>query len=74
MADVAANPRVLVVEDEEKMALSLQAGLEAERYSVGICYTGEDGFYLAESQPFDLLILDVMLPGRNGIEILATLR
>jgi two-component system, OmpR family, copper resistance phosphate regulon response regulator CusR len=66
--------RVLVVEDEEKLALSLQAGLEAEQYSVRVSYTGEDGFFLAESQPFNLLILDVMLPGRNGIEILATLR
>jgi two-component system, OmpR family, copper resistance phosphate regulon response regulator CusR len=66
--------RVLVVEDEEKLALSLQAGLERERYSVRVSYTGEDGFFLAESQPFDLLILDLMLPGRNGIEILDTLR
>jgi two-component system, OmpR family, copper resistance phosphate regulon response regulator CusR len=66
--------RVLVVEDEEKLALALQAGLEAERYSVRVSYTGEDGFYLAEAESFDLLILDVMLPGRNGIEILATLR
>jgi two-component system, OmpR family, copper resistance phosphate regulon response regulator CusR len=66
--------RVLVVEDEEKLALSLQAGLEGERYSVRVSYTGEDGFFLAESQPFDLVILDLMLPGRNGIEILDTLR
>jgi DNA-binding response OmpR family regulator len=48
--------------------------LEADQYLVCVSYTGEDGFYLAESQPFDLLILDVMLPGRSGIEILATLR
>jgi two-component system, OmpR family, copper resistance phosphate regulon response regulator CusR len=66
--------RVLVVEDEEKLAQSLQAGLEGEQYSVRVSYTGEDGFFLAESQVFDLLILDLMLPGRNGIEILATLR
>jgi DNA-binding response OmpR family regulator len=66
--------RVLVVEDEQKLALSLQAGLEADHYMVCVSYTGEDGFYLAESQPFDLLILDVILPGRSGIEILATLR
>jgi DNA-binding response OmpR family regulator len=66
--------RVLVVEDEEKLALSLQTALESEQHRVRVSYTGEDGFYLAESQPFDLLILDVMLPGRNGIEILATLR
>ena len=62
------------MEDEQKLALSLQAGLEAEHYTVRVSYTGEDGFYLAESQPFDLLILDIMLPGRTGIEILATLR
>jgi two-component system, OmpR family, copper resistance phosphate regulon response regulator CusR len=74
MSQDATNPRVLVVEDEEKLALSLQAGLQAEQYSVRISYTGEDGFYLAESQPFDLLILDIMLPGRNGIEIVGTLR
>ena len=66
--------RVLVVEDEQKLAQSLQAGLEADQYSVCVSYTGEDGFYLAESQPFDLMILDVVLPGRSGIEILATLR
>jgi two-component system copper resistance phosphate regulon response regulator CusR len=66
--------RVLVVEDEEKLALSLQAGLEAEQHSVHVSYTGEHGFYLAESQPFDLLILDLMLPGHDGIEILASLR
>ena len=66
--------RVLVVEDEEKLALSLKAGLEAEQYSVRVSYTGEDGFYLAEMESFDLLILDLMLPGHNGIEILASLR
>jgi DNA-binding response OmpR family regulator len=66
--------RVLVVEDEQKLALSLQKGLQADQHAVSVSYTGEDGFYLAESQPFDLLILDVMLPGRSGIEILSTLR
>jgi DNA-binding response OmpR family regulator len=66
--------RVLVVEDEEKLALSLQAGLESEEYSVRLSYTGEEGFYLAEMESFDLMILDVMLPGHSGIEILAGLR
>jgi DNA-binding response OmpR family regulator len=65
---------VLVVEDEQKLAQTLQAALEADQHSVRVSYTGEDGFYLAESQPFDLVILDLMLPGRSGIEILATLR
>jgi two-component system, OmpR family, copper resistance phosphate regulon response regulator CusR len=66
--------QVLVVEDEQKLAQSLQAGLEADQYSVRVSYTGEEGYYLADSQPFDLLILDVVLPGRSGFEILATLR
>jgi len=70
----SSDLRVLVVEDEEKLARSLQEGLQADEYSVVVSNTAEDGFYLAESQHFDLLILDVMLPRRSGIEILATLR
>ena len=66
--------RVLVVEDEQKLALSLQKGLQADQHAVSVSYTGEDGFYLAEMESFDLLILDLMLPGHNGIEILASLR
>jgi two-component system copper resistance phosphate regulon response regulator CusR len=65
---------ILVVEDEQKMAKALQEGLEADQYSVQVAYTGEEGFYLIQAQPFDLVILDVMLPGRDGFEILATLR
>jgi two-component system, OmpR family, copper resistance phosphate regulon response regulator CusR len=65
---------ILVVEDEQKMAKALQEGLEADEYSVQVAYTGEEGFYLIQAQPFDLVILDVMLPGRDGFEILATLR
>jgi len=56
------------------MAKALQEGLEADQYSVQVAYTGEEGFYLIQAQPFDLVILDVMLPGRDGFEILATLR
>jgi DNA-binding response OmpR family regulator len=66
--------RLLVVEDEQKIARALREGLEAESYSVTVVNTGEDGFFLANSQPFDLLVLDVMLPGRSGIEVLSTLR
>jgi DNA-binding response OmpR family regulator len=65
---------ILVVEDEQKMAKALQEGLEADEYSVQVAYTGEEGFYLIQARPFDLVILDVMLPGRDGFEILATLR
>jgi len=65
---------ILVVEDEQKMAKALQEGLEADDYSVRVAFTGEEGFYLVQAQPFDLVILDVMLPGHDGFEILATLR
>jgi DNA-binding response OmpR family regulator len=65
---------ILVVEDEQKMARALQEGLEADDYSVRVAHTGEEGFYLVQAQPFDLVILDVMLPGHDGFEILATLR
>jgi len=56
------------------MAKALEEGLVADGYSVRVSYTGEEGFYLAQAQPFDLVILDVMLPGHDGFEILATLR
>lgn len=56
------------------MAKALREGLEADDYSVRVAYTGEEGFYLVQAQPFDLVILDVMLPGHDGFEILATLR
>jgi two-component system copper resistance phosphate regulon response regulator CusR len=65
---------ILVVEDEQKMAKALREGLEADDYSVRVAHTGEEGFYLIQTQPFDLVILDVMLPGHDGFEILATLR
>jgi two-component system copper resistance phosphate regulon response regulator CusR len=65
---------ILVVEDEQKMAKALQEGLEADDYSVQVAHTGEEGFYLVQSQSFDLVILDVMLPGHDGFEILGTLR
>ena len=62
------------MEDEQKMAQALREGLEADDYSVRVAHTGEEGFYLAQAQRFDLVILDVMLPGHDGLEILSTLR
>ena len=56
------------------MAKALREGLEADDYSVSVAHTGEEGFYLAQAQTFDMMILDVMLPGRDGFEILTTLR
>jgi two-component system, OmpR family, copper resistance phosphate regulon response regulator CusR len=66
--------RILVIEDERKLAAAIKDGLEADGYSVTTAHTGEDGFYLLCKQPFDLTILDVMLPGRDGLEILGSLR
>src|SRR5579872_110412 len=73
-APIKESVNILVVEDEQKMAQALREGLEADDYSVQVAYTGEEGFYLVQAQPFDLVILDVMLPGHDGFEILATLR
>jgi two-component system copper resistance phosphate regulon response regulator CusR len=56
------------------MAKALQDGLEADDYTVQVAHTGEEGFYLVQARPFDLVIMDVMLPGHDGFEILATLR
>lgn len=66
--------RILVVEDERKVAQALQEGLEGESHSVEVAHTGEDGFFLANSEHYDLVVLDVMLPGRNGIEVLSAMR
>src|SRR4051812_6753669 len=66
--------RVLVVEDEVKVAHALRDGLQGEGYEVAVEHTGEDAFFRLNTEPFDLVLLDVMLPGRNGLEILTTLR
>ncbi len=66
--------RILIVEDEPKLAAAVKQGLEGEQHSVTVAPTGEDGFFLAQTQPFDLLIFDIMLPGRDGLEIIGSLR
>jgi DNA-binding response OmpR family regulator len=66
--------RVLIVEDERKLAQVLSAALQAEHFDVVVAATGEDGFYRASAERFDLVLLDLMLPGRTGLEILQTLR
>jgi two-component system, OmpR family, copper resistance phosphate regulon response regulator CusR len=66
--------RILIVEDEEKMAKALRTGLEADQFSVSVARTGEDGFFLASTETYDLVILDLMLPRRDGMEVLAALR
>jgi DNA-binding response OmpR family regulator len=66
--------RILVVEDERKVAQALKSGLETEGYETVLAETGEEGFFLASGQSFDVVVLDVMLPGRNGLEILSMMR
>ena len=66
--------RVLVVEDEKKVAKALREGLEAEHYDVRIAATGEEGFFLVNHESFDCVVLDLMLPQRDGLEVLTTLR
>jgi DNA-binding response OmpR family regulator len=65
---------VLVVEDERKLAQVLASALEGDHYDVVVARTGEDGFFRANAEAFDLVLLDLNLPGRSGLEILQTLR
>jgi two-component system copper resistance phosphate regulon response regulator CusR len=66
--------RLLIVEDDQKTASALAAGLERGGFSTATAHTGEDGIFLLNTESFDLVVLDWMLPGRDGIEILRTLR
>jgi two-component system copper resistance phosphate regulon response regulator CusR len=66
--------RVLVVEDERKLAQVLVSALQTEHYDVVVAPTGEHGFARANGEAFDLVVLDLMLPGRSGLEILQTIR
>ena len=66
--------RILIVEDEAKVARALEEGLKREEYDVVVARTGEEGFYLVSAEQFDLVILDLMLPGRDGLQVLSTLR
>ena len=66
--------RIVIVEDQKKLAASLKRGLEEEGFEAVTSATGEDGYYLATTDPPDAVVLDVMLPGRDGFQILRDLR
>jgi DNA-binding response OmpR family regulator len=66
--------RVLVVEDEQKVANALREGLEGEGYDVVVEHTGEGAFFRGSTESFDVILLDLSLPGRDGLQILSTLR
>ena len=66
--------RVLVVEDQPKIAKVIHEGLTEDGFEVELCDTGEEGFALAMSKPFDAMVLDLMLPGHDGLTVLKSLR
>jgi len=66
--------RILVVEDDKKVASFLEQGLREDGYSVDVAYDGTEGALMAHVHDYDLLVLDVMLPGKTGVEILRELR
>lgn len=66
--------RVLVIEDDPKVAAAVKAGLQGEGYEAVVSATGEDGYFRATTEPFDAILLDLGLPGRGGLEVLASLR
>ena len=66
--------RVLVVEDEQKVANALREGLEGERYDVVVERTGEAAFFRLNTEDFDAIVLDLGLPGRDGLQILKAVR
>ena len=66
--------RVLIVEDQKRLQASLRRGLEEEGYQVAAATSGEDGFYQATTHAVDVVVLDLMLPGRDGLQVLKDLR
>jgi DNA-binding response OmpR family regulator len=66
--------RILVVDDDRRLCAVVKRGLLEEAYAVDLAYDGEEGEYLAEVNPYDLIILDIMLPNKDGIEVCHELR
>lgn len=66
--------RILVVEDDHTIAQAIKDGLEQEAFAVDVAYEGEDGYLSASNEDYDLILLDVMLPGMSGIEVARQLR
>lgn len=66
--------RVLVVEDERRLADGLRLGMQADGLAVDVAYNGDDGLWMARENPYDAIVLDIMLPGVNGYKICETLR
>lgn len=66
--------KVLIIEDEHKIASSIKKGLEQEHYAVDLAFDGETGFDLASSEEYDAILLDIMLPNKDGLTVCKDLR
>jgi DNA-binding response OmpR family regulator len=66
--------RILVVEDETELADSIRQGLKEEHYAVDVAYDGEEGLFLTQLNDYDLVIMDILLPKKNGLEVLGEMR
>ncbi len=66
--------RILVAEDEKKIARLVRKGLAEQGYTVDVCHRGDDALAMASTEPYDAVILDIMLPGRDGLSVLRMLR
>ncbi len=66
--------KLLVVEDDEKIAAAVKRGLEADGFTIDVATDGDDGWWMATEGTYDLIVLDIMLPGRNGYRICGDLR
>jgi heavy metal response regulator len=66
--------RILVVEDEKKVASFIKRGLEEENFAVDVAYDGDEGLYLAENNPYDVILMDLMLPKKDGLSVIRELR
>ncbi len=66
--------KILLVEDDRRIAATVKRGLDAEGFTVEVCFDGLEGLWRATEYHYDVLVLDLMLPGRNGFEISRTLR
>jgi len=66
--------KILIVEDEKRLAALLKKGLEENAFAIDLCFDGEEGLYMAETFPYDAVILDVMLPKVDGFTVLGRLR
>src|SRR4029434_10231075 len=66
--------RILVVEDERKVARFIERGLKEERFAVDVAPDGEEGLFRAQSNDYDLIVLDVLMPKKDGVQVLRELR